>query len=741
MVLFYGYFWIFVSKLVQILFWVFTRIFTRCSSNLCHDISESNYDNSAALGESNDSTQQECSEIDPNGCEPVAQSKEDFCGTENLGVQEKETNELVFKFQYQTWNYREEFSGRDSEVYEFEDTGKASSKTLKYEFLSGKSFSHFLEEPEVSTFSVKELYVHSKDCIVEENDSNFLSEAMFMPERIIVDAEEKPKDVESIEKPEEEDDEVENLNNNVFVKETSAAGDFVSEDDFICSSIELDSISSIGEGFLSDTDFGTTIELNTLRNNEDVGLKEEDLEFGRVKILENFPDKDIDIDMIGELRKLEESRLQNSEVNNIEKLRENCFQHRHRINSKLEESVESSSIGLDRSDSNQFDTLWEHQYLIEELKMELKKVKATGLPTTFENNESPRIMKEFKPWKIEEQFHHGCTINELPKFYRSYRERMRKFDILNYQKMYALGYLQSKESLQSFSSGKNSSPAIKSFLPHSFSFRNCRRKKSESDPIKKFSKEFYSDLEMVYVGQLCLSWEFLRWEYEKALMLWESDKYGLQRYNEVAGEFQQFQVLLQRFIENEPFQGPRVENYARNRCVMCNLLQVPVIREDNANLNSKDNKKLTEKEVDKDAITSEKLVEILEESLRTIWRFISADKDASKGPREVEAELLDPADSELVVEIQAELQQKEKTLSEFLKSRSCILKKFQKHEEDETNHFLYFFAQVDMKLVWRVLNLSRISRDQLGWCSNKLNKINFVNRRIIIDPSLLLFPC
>lgn len=99
--------------------------------------------------------------------------------------------------------------------------------------------------------------------------------------------------------------------------------------------------------------------------------------------------------------------------------------------------------------------------------------------------------------------------------------------------------------------------------------------------MNKFVRELYNDLEMVYVGQLCLSWEFLQWEYEKALKIWESDQYGLLRFNEVAGEFQQFQVLLQRFIENEPFQGPRVENYARNRCAMRSLLQVPVIRGEN----------------------------------------------------------------------------------------------------------------------------------------------------------------
>lgn len=96
--------------------------------------------------------------------------------------------------------------------------------------------------------------------------------------------------------------------------------------------------------------------------------------------------------------------------------------------------------------------------------------------------------------------------------------------------------------------------------------------------MMKFITDLRSDLEVVYVGQMCLSWEILHWQYEKALELWDSDPYGMHQYNEVAGEFQQFQVLLQRFIENEPFQGPRVENYVKNRCVMRNLLQVPVIR-------------------------------------------------------------------------------------------------------------------------------------------------------------------
>jgi hypothetical protein len=147
--------------------------------------------------------------------------------------------------------------------------------------------------------------------------------------------------------------------------------------------------------------------------------------------------------------------------------------------------------------------------------------------------------------------------------------------------------MKSKDPLKSFSIHKKTPSSITCILPRGINF--LRRKNiDDADPMEKFIRELYSDLEMVYVGHLCLSWEFLRWEYEKALKIWESDQYGFRRFNEVAGEFQQFQVLLQRFIENEPFQGPRVENYARNRCAMRNLLQVPVIKGENfkSNVNS-----------------------------------------------------------------------------------------------------------------------------------------------------------
>ncbi|XP_027358830.1 uncharacterized protein LOC113867624 [Abrus precatorius] len=692
---FSGYIWIFLSKLVQTLFWPFPRIIMRycshealnsgCSSNLCHENYQTESNNSGTkteaeagcskcyidaelkceiFEESNDTIQfqLECRhQNDSNGSENVT----NYAGI--LGLQVEETTKLVFKFQYQTWNCSEEFKACYSENFDSVNIDSDKSSSL-------------LDEQEPPIFTFKEPCVGSKDFHFE-NYSDFLSERIFEPES--------------------------------------------------CESVSMQQrspIISIGDEVLLETDFGTTIELDTLGNHdeENAALTKENLDFGSEKNTENL--YDVDRDTMNEIRKLEETRMQTLEM---EKSKGYCFQDKHRI-------TLHGSKGSDIEDSHKFDAQWEHQDLIEQLKMELNKVRAIGLPTIIENCESPRIMEDLKSWKIDEKFQHSSTTNELPKLYKSYTERMRNFDILNYQKLYAIGSFKSEDLLQSFSSHENTFSAITSFLPHIF--HHCRNKKSEPGPLK-FMREFYGDLEEVYVGQLCLSWEFLQWEYEKALELCESDQYRLQSYNEVAEEFQQFQVLLQRFIENEPFQGPRVEYYVRNRCVMRNLLQIPVIREDS----TKEEKKSKTRDEDKDEITSDMLIEILEESIRIIWLFIRADKDASslthKGPRETQLELQDPADSEFLMEIQAELQKKEKKLSEFSKSRSSILKKFLKHEKDGRDHFLYFSSLVIMKLVWRVLKMSKISRDQLVWCHNKLNSISFINRKINIEPSFLLFPC
>ncbi|CAN4079379.1 unnamed protein product [Withania somnifera] len=352
------------------------------------------------------------------------------------------------------------------------------------------------------------------------------------------------------------------------------------------------------------------------------------------------------------------------------------------VNAYKSENLKSKNTAIvDTSEyAGKLESLWEHQALIEQLKMEIRKIRATGLPTN------------------DEMLHREDSISKLHKFYKSYREKMRKFDILRYQKMYAIGYLQKdpiKDPLQLLFNQKSSGPTLKSLL--SQNIRLFKHKSHDIDPMVKFIKELQSDLEVVYVGQMCLSWECLHWQYMKALNLWDSDPH---------------------FIENEPFQGSRVQYFIKSRYELLNLLQVPVIRDDRV----KDRNKCRNKEKGDYSITSDMLVEMLEESMRIFWRFVSADKDCysvmAKGQKGIHPEVQEQEDLELLLDIRKNL---EKNKIQIIYSISSL--------------------KADVKLVGRVLNMSRLPKDQLVWCRNKLGRISFVHRKIHLEPSFLLFPC
>ncbi|KAL6655588.1 hypothetical protein ACP70R_006414 [Stipagrostis hirtigluma subsp. patula] len=403
------------------------------------------------------------------------------------------------------------------------------------------------------------------------------------------------------------------------------------------------------------------------------------------------------------------------------------------------EDADAKWKDLTEEEEDELESLWEHQDLIEQLKLELKKVRSIGLPTILEESETPKApVEDLKPWRIDAKFLREDPMDELNKFYKSYRERMRKFDILCYQKMYAIDFLQLRGPQQPTHSLKSLSPTVASILSHNF--RSSRRRSPE-DPSERFLKELRYDLETVYVGQMCLSWEFLRWQYEQARDLPESDPYHSHQYNQVAGEFQQFQVVVQRFVEDESFKGPRLPNYINNRCVLRNLLQVPVIKEDSLKDRMEDQRKGNY------VITSEELEDIMEEAMHILWEFIKADKvetattSVLKGLSSSHVELQDPSDQDLMAHIHASLQKKEKRLKDLLRTGNCIVKKFKKPKEDRSNQNL-FFSQVDMRLVARVLRMPRITSDQLQWCKAKLDKIILLeNRKIHREPSFLLFPC
>ncbi|XP_031254047.1 uncharacterized protein LOC116112020 [Pistacia vera] len=752
--LFNGFFWVSVSSLFLTVFALFYKFYFRgervasseekTSNCLAVSLHESNQVDSSLLKSESE----------------IEETKSDSIEFKDVENDEEETPNYFLNFKFQSL---EEFCESNKENWDL----VPSTSTSKYEFKSENYLSGFIEEPKDASFTIKELYADSMTVPSGNQEiisDNFLSESDFMDQNLGEETVHEEGEVaEKLEVATLIDEEKQKPNN----EDGSGDVEFLSEKDLVVSDSDADSmtssnglsvvsqfIGSTSDGFLSDKNFEEEFEFSIIRGIE---RDLEDLHLQKFKddAADDADDEDDeDSDIMEELKKLEESDdVKNSSTQGSEMLCGKDFhdekdaknrefggeknQATSSSNESNKSSLQNSSASVDSEDSNGLETLWEHQDLIEQLKMELKKVRAIGLPTILEESESPKIMEDLKPWKIDEKFQHEDTMGELHKFYRSYRERMRKFDILNYQKMYAIGFLQSKDPLESISSLQSSAPGVSSLLSQNFLMG--KRKKSESDPMKKFIRELHSDLEVVYVGQLCLSWEILHWQYEKSLELWESDPYGIRRYNEVAGELQQFQVLMQRFIENEPFEGPSVQNYIKNRCVLRNLLQVPVIRED-----SKKDKKAKMKRKDEYAITSDMLVETMEESIRIFWRLVRADKDANvltpKIRRSTQVEPQETLDLELLSEVRTSLQKKEKKLKDILRSGNCILRKFQK-QQDSSDQVLYFFSQVDMKLVARVLNMSKITTDQLLWCRNKLSKINFISRKIQVEPSFLLFPC
>lgn len=152
--------------------------------------------------------------------------------------------------------------------------------------------------------------------------------------------------------------------------------------------------------------------------------------------------------------------------------------------------------------------------------------------------------------------------------------------ILHELNKWNVGFLQLKVS-EVIAAGNTKGDWVPFVLPK---MRPYKVQRIYADPMHKSILELYHDLELVYIGQVCLSWEILCWMYKKGQELLRYDPEGNHSYNQVADEFQQFQVLLQRFVEDEQFQGQRMQNYATSRCMIKCLLQVPTIRGEPNNL-------------------------------------------------------------------------------------------------------------------------------------------------------------
>jgi len=115
--------------------------------------------------------------------------------------------------------------------------------------------------------------------------------------------------------------------------------------------------------------------------------------------------------------------------------------------------------------------------------------------------------------------------------------------------------------------------------PRSISERIANKLSSINRKPTDVSHNPYSELEAAYVAQICLTWEALSWNYTNFCSKHASQSrhdFDIGCPATIAQQFQQFQVLLQRYVENEPYEhGRRPEIYARMRLLAPKLLLVP----------------------------------------------------------------------------------------------------------------------------------------------------------------------
>lgn len=250
----------------------------------------------------------------------------------------------------------------------------------------------------------------------------------------------------------------------------------------------------------------------------------------------------------------------------------------------------------------------------------------------------------------------------------------------------------------------------------------------ESEQLQQLVNDPYLDLETAYVAQISLTWEALHCQYTQLSQIILCQPDNPTCYGHSAQQFQQFQVLLQRFIENEPFeQGFRPESYARARNLLPKLLQAPKIQ-------GSEHKEKVEEE-SKSLVLARDLIREIESSILTFYRFLKMDK--------MKSTLLNKFGNQIVMvpplqHVQLLLEKKSIKMKELCnKRKGWKMKSWPRTPED----VMLLFSLIDIKVTSRVVRMGRISKEQLFWCEEKIKKVDFCDGKLQRDPLPILFPC
>ncbi|ERN03967.1 hypothetical protein AMTR_s00079p00101030 [Amborella trichopoda] len=308
---------------------------------------------------------------------------------------------------------------------------------------------------------------------------------------------------------------------------------------------------------------------------------------------------------------------------------------------------------------------------------------------------------------------------EFDSMYKKYDDKMVFLDRISSQKLH---------EAESFR-------AAKVGLPRSISQRlsfKMREIKNENSPLKEKERNTYQELEATYVAQICLTWEALNWNYKNLQQIkaskTEERESEVLNYGYISQQFQQFQVLLQRFIEDEPFElGKRPEVFARMRSFNPKLLQVPEFRDADQREEGTDS-----------TVSIAPAVAVVEEAIVTFMNFLIVDRGkSSKILRIIFKRNQSSTNPTLLKSLKKDMEKKKRKLKDLTRRRKCIKRRIRRQSSNEMEILM---GLIDLKVISRVLRMSRISTEQLKWCEEKLSRVTIYEGKLFRDFIPIMFP-
>ncbi|XP_073286875.1 uncharacterized protein [Primulina huaijiensis] len=313
--------------------------------------------------------------------------------------------------------------------------------------------------------------------------------------------------------------------------------------------------------------------------------------------------------------------------------------------------------------------------------------------------------------KVLEKDAYSCS------FHKKYTERMRWFEVLYHDRLCGIRH-----------------PIQHMMIP---SAKNSRL---------KILRSLESDLELVYVAELCLIWEALHYQYRKVECLAALSDDILLFHADISEKFQKFRIILERFMEDEKcHEDKKYLDFICDRISFKGLLQIPDVI---GCVKKEENRRM----VGEVMMKANEVLKVVEKCIQVFRLYVERDhKKEKKYVRRIFKEISwrtrppveDPRDLHLLYDLTNALRKKLQLLNGMQAKNKCWyfrrrVKPVQEESDDKNMDLV--FGTIDLELVRKVTKMPTISTSHLTWCQHKLSNVEFKQGRIFRTPTTCLFP-